>query len=54
MRQYREKDGRRWLFILNYLIGMYGIVWAQVTADVINVVISVILFRRSMRKQGFL
>ena len=40
------------LFILNRLIGMYGIVWAQVTADVINVIISVILFRQYMKKQG--
>ena len=34
------------LFILNHFIGMYGIVWAQVTADVINVIVSVIIFRR--------
>lgn len=34
------------LFILNSLVGMYGIVWTQVTADAINVVISFILYRK--------
>ncbi len=38
------------LFILNHFIGMYGIVWAQVTADVINVIVSVIIFRRCARR----
>lgn len=28
------------LFILNHFIGMYGIVWSQVTADVLTVVLS--------------
>ena len=38
------------LFILNTIFGMYGLVWAQVTADVINVIISVIIFRRFARR----
>lgn len=32
------------LFILNSLIGMYGLVWAQLAADVIAAVISWIMF----------
>ena len=34
------------LFILNAIFGMYGIVWAQVTADFINMVISLIIYNR--------
>ena len=32
------------LFILNYLVGMYGIVWSQVTADVFSVLLSFYVF----------
>ena len=28
------------LFILNHFIGMYGIVWSQVTADILTVTLS--------------
>ena len=34
------------LFILNAIFGMYGIVWSQVTADFINMMISLIIFDR--------
>ena len=32
------------LFILNRICGMYGIVWSQVTADFINVILSFYVF----------
>lgn len=38
------------LYILNYLIGMYGIVWSQVTADVLTVALSVYVYQKFMRK----
>lgn len=34
------------LFLLNYLVGMYGLVWSQVTADILTVALSVYVFRR--------
>ena len=34
------------LFILNGIFGMYGIVWSQVTADTLTVIMSVYVFRR--------
>ncbi len=39
------------LFILNHFIGMYGIVWSQVTADILTVTLSAFVyfrFRRSL------
>ncbi len=39
------------LFLLNYLFGLYGIVWAQLTADFINVIISFILLNRFMKRE---
>ena len=38
------------LFILNYIFGMTGIIWTQVTADFINVVISYIIYSRVIGK----
>ena len=38
------------LFILNYLIGMYGIVLSQVTADILTVSLSVYVYRRFEKK----
>ncbi len=38
------------LFILNHFFGLYGIVWSQVTADIINVTISFIIFFRYQKK----
>ena len=32
------------LFILNYLIGMYGIVWSQAAADVLTVTLSAYVY----------
>ncbi len=32
------------LYILNHIVGMYGLVWSQVTADSLNVVFSLIIF----------
>ncbi|MBO5460719.1 MAG: polysaccharide biosynthesis C-terminal domain-containing protein [Ruminococcus sp.] len=37
------------LFLLNYLFGMTGIVWTQTTADIINVVISYIIYNREIK-----
>ena len=33
------------LYLLNFLIGMYGIVWSQITADVLTVLLSVFVYR---------
>ena len=38
------------LFLLNYLIGMNGIVWAQVSADILTVILSFYVYRRYMSK----
>ena len=37
------------LYILNHFIGMYGIVWSQVCADILTVTLSFIVYRRYMR-----
>ncbi|MCH5352424.1 MAG: MATE family efflux transporter [Acutalibacter sp.] len=34
------------LFLLNFLFGMYGIVWSQVTADILTVTLSLIVYRK--------
>ena len=34
------------LFLLNYIIGMYGIVWSQVCADILTVSLSFYVYRR--------
>lgn len=33
------------LFILNHFLGMYGIVWLQVTADILTVTVRVCVFQ---------
>ena len=38
------------LFILNHFIGMYGIVWSQVTADILTVTLSAFVYFRFRRK----
>ena len=38
------------LFLLNHLFGMTGIIWTQATADLINVVISYIIYNRVIRE----
>jgi len=38
------------LFILNYFIGMYGIVWSQVTADVFTVILSYWVYSKYMKR----
>ncbi len=38
------------LFVLNRVIGMYGLVWAQVSADILTVMLSYIVYRRYMKK----
>ena len=38
------------LFILNHLIGMYGIVWSQVTADILTVTLSAFVYFSYRRK----
>ena len=40
------------LFILNYLVGMYGIVWSQVTADILTVALSFYVMHRFGPKKG--
>ena len=34
------------LFLLNAVFGMYGIVWSQVTADVLTVIMSFLVYRK--------
>ena len=38
------------LFILNRLIGMYGIPWSQVTADILTVAFSYLVYWRYVRR----
>ena len=38
------------LFLLNAVFGMYGIVWSQVTADTLNVALSLIFYREYEKK----
>ena len=38
------------LFVLNSLLGMTGIIWTQVIADCINVIISYVIFNRVMKE----
>ena len=40
------------LFILNGIIGMYGIVWSQVTADILTVALSIYVYARYKKKSG--
>lgn len=40
------------LFILNSIIGMYGIVWSQVTADIFTVTLSIYVYERYKKKSG--
>ena len=39
------------LFILNHFIGMNGIVWAQLVADVMNVALSMIVYKRFEKRE---
>lgn len=34
------------LFFMNYVVGMYGIVWSQVTADTLTVILSFYVYHR--------
>lgn len=38
------------LFLLNYLFGMSGVVWTQASADILNVIASYIIYSRVMKK----
>ena len=40
------------LFILNAIIGMYGIVWTQLIADIITVIVSFIFHKHFLRKNN--
>ena len=42
------------LFILNGIFGMYGLVWSQLTADVLTVILSFAVHRRFIKKNGAL
>ncbi len=42
------------LFILNSIFGMYGLVWAQLIADVLNVILSLFVHRRFLKSQDLL
>lgn len=39
------------LFILNYFIGMYGLVWSQITADIFTVALSLYVYERFNREK---
>ena len=34
------------LFVMNYIFGMYGIVWTQVVADILMVIVSIITYKK--------
>ena len=38
------------LFILNGIFGMYGIVWSQVTADSLTVILSLVVYHRFAKR----
>lgn len=38
------------LFLMNHLFGMYGIPWAQITADIMVVILSFAVYRRFLRR----
>lgn len=38
------------LFVLNAIIGMYGLVWSQVTADTLTVMLSIAVHRRYLKR----
>lgn len=40
------------LFILNYFIGIYGLVWSQISADVFTVTLSIFVYERYVRRNG--
>jgi len=40
------------LFILNRIIGMYGIVWSQLTADILTVTLSYLVYSRYMKNSA--
>lgn len=40
------------LFLMNWLVGLYGIIWTQLLADSITVVISFAFYRRVTKKLG--
>lgn len=42
------------LFILNAVIGMYGLVWSQLLADVLTVILSFYVHRRYLKKHSFI
>ena len=37
------------LFIMNYIFGMYGIVWTQVLADILMSIVSIIVYKKFLR-----
>lgn len=41
------------LFILNHFIGMYGIVWSQLVADILTVTLSVVVYARFEKSMGW-
>ena len=41
------------LFLLNAIFGMQGIIWTQVSADIMNVIISYLIYARVMKKSKF-
>lgn len=38
------------LFVMDYIFGMYGIVWTQVTADIMMTVVSLIVYNKFIQK----
>ena len=41
------------LLLMNYCFGMYGIVWTQFIADALTVVVSFVVYRRTMKQLAF-
>ena len=42
------------LFLMNHLFGMYGIVWSQLIADIMNVTFSILFHRKFLRDNGII
>ena len=40
------------LFLLNRLVGMYGIVWSQAAADILTVTLSACVYRKFAPREG--
>ena len=39
------------LFLLNAFVGMYGLVWTQLIADLLTVIVSLLVYQRFVQKE---